>query len=264
MDEREAIANTVREDAVLTSYTTLMHFNTVSNSVMLATALWVLLKKTPDSMTTYRWYLVNLSISCYVLDILLTLLFLPIGLLPLPGGCALGIMALLGPLGAVICWAVHNWLLGMTGVAVQLAFTYRLAALHGKVHLIHRPAVIFSFVLVQATYALPCSVIALIIHQGEDVNSLFILQNHTEIVDYYTTHACSLFAFNVSSWKPYLFAAFAEILLIFLAACLVIGALMRGLAKVKTSISKKTYEMHRALIRALLLQVRKCVVSSTD
>lgn len=63
MDERAAIANTVREDAVLTSYKTLMHFNSASNTVLLALVLWLLLRKTPDSMKAYRWYLMNLSVS---------------------------------------------------------------------------------------------------------------------------------------------------------------------------------------------------------
>lgn len=62
MDEREAIANSAREDGILTSYKTLMHFNSVSNTIMLAIVLWLLLKKTPDPMKTYRWYLVNISV----------------------------------------------------------------------------------------------------------------------------------------------------------------------------------------------------------
>ncbi|KAH7716794.1 hypothetical protein AAVH_15814 [Aphelenchoides avenae] len=61
--EREALLGNIKDDLALAAYKAFMHFNAISNTVMFVVVVWLLLTKTPDSMRTYRWYLLNMSVG---------------------------------------------------------------------------------------------------------------------------------------------------------------------------------------------------------
>ncbi|KAH7699513.1 hypothetical protein AAVH_33381, partial [Aphelenchoides avenae] len=148
----------------------------------------------------------------------------------------------------------HNWLLGMAGVAVQLAYAYRLAAVHNKSHIIQSTPCLLVMVLIQLSYTLPCATITLLLHKPEDELLEFIQENYAEIADFYATNSCSIITTDKRAFLPYIVAAFCLLSFATVSGITLMTLLLRTLAKLEGQIASKNLEMHRSLTRALILQ----------
>jgi hypothetical protein len=71
----------ISEDFVA-SYSTWMHINGALSFLMFLLCLYLILFKTPSSMSEYKWYLVNLVVWALVFDIYTTILYMPLPLFP--------------------------------------------------------------------------------------------------------------------------------------------------------------------------------------
>ncbi|KAI1710026.1 serpentine type 7TM GPCR chemoreceptor srh domain-containing protein [Ditylenchus destructor] len=92
-------------------YVWFMRLNAILDTLISILVIYLIFKHTPKAMKVYKWFLLNLSLCCYLLDAHLTITFLPIPIFPVFGGCALGLMRPLGYMAPVVAWNYPNFLL---------------------------------------------------------------------------------------------------------------------------------------------------------
>lgn len=81
------------------------------------------------------------------------------------------------------------------------------------------------------------------------------LQNYPEIADFYAANACSIITKDMPTFLPYIGMAFVLLTVLTATAFVIYFILIRRLSTVKRHVSKRTFEMHRSLTKALILQV---------
>ncbi|KAI1700650.1 serpentine type 7TM GPCR chemoreceptor srh domain-containing protein [Ditylenchus destructor] len=237
-------------------YTNIMHINSVFNSVVTVTVIFIMLRKTPESMKTYKWYLINAVICCFALDIFVTLFFVPVTVLPwLLGGCATGLLKPLGPMATVIGWVLLSQLLGMCGTSLNFTLLYRLAAIYNRAHILQKKSVLILLAFIQIFYTTPTIIVVLLIHPPEDNSLKYVKENHPNLFDFYSTHSCSLITIEVPPLMPYIYLAIGSILFILLMAAMEIALIFYGLRKMRHKMSERSYRMHKQLTTALFIQI---------
>jgi len=112
-------------------YHPLLHTITASNTMVTALSVWLIVAHSPPSMATYKWFLLNLSLSCFIYDTFVTVLADPIPLFLPAALCSESLVVRLLTPFIPPAWglALHNILLSSCGVSISYAFLYRLAAL---------------------------------------------------------------------------------------------------------------------------------------
>ncbi|KAI1695604.1 serpentine type 7TM GPCR chemoreceptor srh domain-containing protein [Ditylenchus destructor] len=129
---------------------------------------------TPPAMAAYKWYLINLALTCYAMDLFTGLFFIPINILPIYGGCTLGLLKPLNSSATYIGWGVLNMLLGVTGAATVYAMLYRTMSVYNKEYLLKRKPIVLVMVVVELTYAWPAVITADLVHPGDEESVKFI------------------------------------------------------------------------------------------
>ncbi|KAI1711856.1 serpentine type 7TM GPCR chemoreceptor srh domain-containing protein [Ditylenchus destructor] len=237
-------------------YTTCMHLNSVFNTVVTVVVVFIMLRKTPESMKTYKWYLINAAVCCFALDIFITLFFVPVTVLPwILGGCATGLLKPLGPMATVIGWVSLSQLLGMCGFSLNFTLLYRLAAVYNKAHLLKKKTVLILMAFIQIFYTTPTIILVLLIHPPEDKSLKYVKENHPNLFDFYSTHSCSLITIEVPPLMPYIYLAIGSILLTLLITMTEMTLILSGLRKMKNKMSERSYRMHKQLTTAIFIQL---------
>lgn len=67
-----------------------MHINGGLSFFSNILAIYMILYKTPKSMGSYKWFLLNISLTILWFEIFLIVLFIPFPIFPNPGFCAIG------------------------------------------------------------------------------------------------------------------------------------------------------------------------------
>ncbi|KAI1701540.1 serpentine type 7TM GPCR chemoreceptor srh domain-containing protein [Ditylenchus destructor] len=136
-------------------YVWFMRFNAFLATTITILVIYLILKCTPKAMKVYKWFLLNLSLCCYLLDIHITVIFTPLPLYPAMTGCAIGLISPLGYMAPVVSFLLMTQLLTITGVSILLALMFRLASVHGKAALFQRKFVIFVCIMFQFCFGIP-------------------------------------------------------------------------------------------------------------
>ncbi|KAI1694594.1 serpentine type 7TM GPCR chemoreceptor srh domain-containing protein [Ditylenchus destructor] len=243
-------------------YQNCMHINSVFNSVVTAVVIFIILRKTPDSMKTYKWFLINAATCCFALDIFITLFFLPVTTLPwILGGCATGLLKPLGPMATVIGWVSLSQLLGMCGLSLNFTMLYRLAAIYNKTHLLKNKPVLILLAFIQIFFTTPTIILVLFIHPPEESSLHYVKESHPNLFDFYSTHSCSLITIEMPPFMPYIYLAIGSILVTVLMMVTQMTLMLSGLRKMKNKMSERTYRMHKQLTSALFIQTRDAQLS---
>ncbi|KAI1706714.1 serpentine type 7TM GPCR chemoreceptor srh domain-containing protein [Ditylenchus destructor] len=221
---------------------------------------------TPTSMKIYKWFLLNISICSYLLDIFLTIIFIPLPIFPVLGGCALGIISPLRSFAPYLAWFIYTQLLSMCGISIMFALLFRLAAIYGRTELFEKKSVMLGLVAFQVFYPLPLVYAVRWVHPNENEASLLVKRDHPYAYAFYSTHSCTLLAIDVAHLLPYFYLALALMTVIMLIYFVSIGFIARGLKRMKSVRSEKTYQMHKTLSVSLLFQfiVPICMIVSAD
>lgn len=74
-------------------YYPLLYTISLLNAMVTALSVWVIVRHSPPSMAVYRWFLLNVALSCFALDTFVTVVVDPIPLLPLIAICTNGFLA---------------------------------------------------------------------------------------------------------------------------------------------------------------------------
>uniref|UniRef100_A0A915EJ89 Uncharacterized protein n=1 Tax=Ditylenchus dipsaci TaxID=166011 RepID=A0A915EJ89_9BILA len=112
-------------------------------------------------MKIYKWFLLNLSICCYALDIFVTVLFLPIEIYPILGGCAVGLFRPMGYMAPVVSWIIYTVLVQMSALSILYAVLFRLASVYGKADIFRNKSIVMLLVLVELLFVTPLIIVSL-------------------------------------------------------------------------------------------------------
>lgn len=99
-------------------YSPLMYTITVMNTLVTIVTVWVIIRHSPPSMATYKWFLLNIAIVCYVFDTFMTVIADPVPLFPAIGACVTGWIARDYRVSGVVC-TVSQPLTQMIGHSLQ-------------------------------------------------------------------------------------------------------------------------------------------------
>ncbi|KAI1697783.1 serpentine type 7TM GPCR chemoreceptor srh domain-containing protein [Ditylenchus destructor] len=245
-------------DQTATLYSLLLHINTIFNTLSTAFLIFLILKYSPESMSVYKWYLLNMTIWCYALDFFNTVLYVPYTIFPAVGTCNLGLLgSLTGFLPRVLAnsvsWAMFNQLLGMCGVSIMASSVYRLAALHNATDAMTSPKTIFITVLAHIFYTAPCIAVYVTTFHSDEEQLEYIKNTHPKLLPFWNTHTCSIFI-SLSHLMRYALVAIAQIVLAAAATLTIVWYCFREMKRTKDVISSKTYRLHKMLTISLLLQ----------
>uniref|UniRef100_A0A7E4ZTZ6 Serpentine receptor class gamma n=1 Tax=Panagrellus redivivus TaxID=6233 RepID=A0A7E4ZTZ6_PANRE len=99
------------------------------NTTSFMTVVWVILKKSPHTMRTYKFLLLHIVIWIYLRDILMNVLWMPYLLSPAPGGCIVGVFKYFGEsVGKQMCMILLIFTSAGTGYSCNVAQLYRFYA----------------------------------------------------------------------------------------------------------------------------------------
>ncbi|KAI1695594.1 serpentine type 7TM GPCR chemoreceptor srh domain-containing protein [Ditylenchus destructor] len=85
-------------------YIWFMRFNALLNTLITVLVIYLIIKRTPKEMEIYKWFLLNLSVCCYLLDMHLTVTFIPLLMFPTTVMCVLGAMSAFGRSALYVAW----------------------------------------------------------------------------------------------------------------------------------------------------------------
>ncbi|KAI1697672.1 serpentine type 7TM GPCR chemoreceptor srh domain-containing protein [Ditylenchus destructor] len=235
-------------------YVWLMRLNFILNTLISVLVIYLIFKHTPKAMKVYKWFLLNLSLCCYLLDAHLTVTFLPLPIFPVFGGCALGLMRPFGYMAPVIAWIIFIQLLCFTGAAISLALLYRLAAVHGRTDLFERKSVIFLCIVFQCCFGVPALISGLIMYLPEEQSMAYMQHNYPNLIPFYESHSCAVMMVSSAMLIRYLYITMPTVILASVLVNTPIILITRQLSKVKHTVSAKTYKMHKSLTVSLCFQ----------
>ncbi|KAI1716622.1 serpentine type 7TM GPCR chemoreceptor srh domain-containing protein [Ditylenchus destructor] len=236
-------------------YVVCMHINSAVNTVVTAVVLLLLAKHTPPSMKTYKWYLVNVTVSCFALDFFMDLFFIPVTVQPILGGCSLGLLRPIGYMATVINWQLFGLFLGMSGISLLYAMMYRAASVYNKAHILAKKPVIILMAFVQIFYSSPSIILVLSVYPGNEKSIEYIRENYPKALDFFQTHSCSLMSIGIAPLIPYICVALILILTTVTVDTFFVMIVRHGLRKIRNQVTDKTYRMQRQLAMSLLIQM---------
>ncbi|KAI1696164.1 serpentine type 7TM GPCR chemoreceptor srh domain-containing protein [Ditylenchus destructor] len=240
-------------DQTATLFSFLLHINTAFNTLSTALLIFLILKHSPDSMSVYKWYLLNMTIWCYALDFFNTVVYVPFTVFPAVGICTLGVLSFLPRVTATYNWAMFNQLLGMCGMSIMASSVYRLAALHNATDTMTSRKTIFIIVLAHVFYTAPCiTVYSTTIHSDEQMLD-YMKNTHPKLLPFWNTHQCRSMLINADLMR-YALVAIAQICLAATATLTIVWYCFREMKRTKSIISSNTYRLHKMLTISLLLQ----------
>ncbi|EFP08825.1 CRE-SRH-286 protein [Caenorhabditis remanei] len=113
-------------------YANSLHVLTVITTPLQILGSYCIIFKTPKSMGTIKWSLLNLHFWCMVLDWALTMFIIPLLILPVLGGCPLGILTTWFGVSTHFQAYIIITLIFMAGTSVVVVFENRYHQLYGS------------------------------------------------------------------------------------------------------------------------------------
>uniref|UniRef100_A0A915DQV0 G protein-coupled receptor n=1 Tax=Ditylenchus dipsaci TaxID=166011 RepID=A0A915DQV0_9BILA len=209
---------------------------------------------------SYKFFLLNIMLTSYVLDVYLSIILIPFPLLPLAGYCTLGLMRFAGIFwGGIIGIMLMIIFLGMCGASIIIACMYRLAAIYNwQRNMVTSKAVtiyvLFHLLLTSPLLAIGAFVIAGVMDQ-ESIQRLIFEQN-PGVRQVGTANLC-VYAPLENNVLMKLAVCVAMVILLIIGAIgvtmLAIGVISLG--QRKRIMSRKSFKMHQQLIMSLVLQM---------
>ncbi|KAI1694390.1 serpentine type 7TM GPCR chemoreceptor srh domain-containing protein [Ditylenchus destructor] len=231
-------------------YVNFMRVNCVINTIMMALILFLIICHTPTKMATYKWYLMNMALSCYALDLFNDLFFLPVTIFPIIGACTLG---LLKPFNTYAT-SFMQYFLGFCAASQTYAVIYRTASVYDKLHVLGRKSSIFLLLFIQLSYSIPAVIATLLTFPGHEKSVDYIKENYPLMLDFFLTHSCTILGTEVSKIIPYIVTALTLIWGVVMANMVAVTMAIRGLRAARGKMTQKTYRMHRQLTLSVVLQ----------
>uniref|UniRef100_A0A914EG89 Uncharacterized protein n=1 Tax=Acrobeloides nanus TaxID=290746 RepID=A0A914EG89_9BILA len=221
-------------------------------------ALIVIIWKSPKEMKTYKWFLLNIVIWSYLMDVNLTLIYVPLSLFPAPVMCILGVADRIENLfyaNYVVIFLLIE-LLGACGAAIVCALYYRYRSVMGQpIDIFHKKSVILGIALFHLVNGLPC-LICLIYASEQSVPNIvkYVTETFPTVPNLYWLK-CGALDVSALSAKIFVTLCASEILLYVLivvsGSVYVYVCHKRMLAKS----SEKIRSLERQWIIALIIQV---------
>ncbi|KAI1693305.1 serpentine type 7TM GPCR chemoreceptor srh domain-containing protein [Ditylenchus destructor] len=236
-------------------YVNFMHVNSVMNTIMMALVLFLIICHTPTKMATYKWYLMNMALSCYALDLFNDLFFLPVTIFPIIGACTFGLLKPFNTNATVIGWSLMQYFLGWCAASQTYAVIYRTGSVYDKLHVLKRKASIFLFLSIQLSYSMPAVVATLLTFPGHEKSVEFIKENYPQMLDFFLTHSCTILGTEVSKIIPYIITVMTLICGVVIVNMVAMTMAIRGLRAARGKMTQKTYRMHAQLTLSVVLQL---------
>ncbi|KAI1717027.1 serpentine type 7TM GPCR chemoreceptor srh domain-containing protein [Ditylenchus destructor] len=221
---------------------------------MTALIIFLILFHTPRNMGLYKWYLMNMAISCYALDVFNDLLLLPVTIFPIIGVCTLGLLKPFNVYGTIIGWSCMQIFLGMCGTSLTYAVIYRTASLYDKQYILRKKSIIVMLIFIEVLYTSPAVIAGTLILPSHTKSVEYMSQNHPEMLEFFLTNSCMLLGLDIYSIMPFIIACMTMISLIVSVNVVAVIIASRGLKEARLKMTQKTYRMHKQLTRSVLFQ----------
>ena len=234
------------------------------NTVGLMIGTFLVIKGSPKHMGLYKYILLDIIFWSYFMDLITTLLWMPLSAMPAPSICISGLMKDLGNYsGNALCLAIFMFSFGGCGVASNLAIYFQLCALRAQnLDVFAKKSVVFLLFCLHVFSTLP---IIGSFYYGMDLNGYsfedlrdFHITNYPFMKDIVFLIPCGGFIIDETHKKAF---AFLGITLVTVLIHVFIGVFnisrmlfhLRKIGKRKKTITKKD-EFQKQLFIALLLQ----------
>ncbi|KAE9548173.1 hypothetical protein FO519_008613, partial [Halicephalobus sp. NKZ332] len=238
-------------------YSIVLHGNMGVSLVSTVMAFFFILKHSPKSLGSYKYYMCNISLWSFLFDIYMTILYVPKPLFPALAVCSGGLLKGFGWFyGGEIAYFVFLLFFGACSMSVVSAFGYRLLILKNKEFWIKSKTWISSLAFLHIFYWTPTWILAAVAAKDHDTIVRSVMKEYPSMDPNFPTDSCYSTSFSVS-----------KVSYVFITVCClqyftfvpVISTLAyfchRSLKVSREKMSPKTFRMHRELIFSLLFQI---------
>ncbi|KAH7720953.1 7TM GPCR protein, partial [Aphelenchoides avenae] len=237
-------------------YFRVFHFTSVLSFLSAVVAFYFILTKSPSSIGSYKWYLLNISISALVYDIHMALVYAPQPLFPALVMCAKGLVHTFNwSFGNTLSFYLMPIFLGSVSLSIMWGLVYRYAVLTGRDRQLHSKLGLTIMALLQVSYTAPSLVVHILSARNTEGIRSVVLKNYPLIQPYFEPQSCTAISFEASP----LALAFIVLLSLQYAAitptALTLMVLSFTALKRQKNMSRKTLRMHRQLLISLIFQV---------
>lgn len=238
-------------------YFSLLHANTLLCSIFSSLAIYFILFKSPPTIGNYKWYLLNIAVMSFVYDFYMTCFWLPMPLFPSMVMCSRGWLQGAGWfIGGMLGYILFPILCGACAMTIVFAFAYRWAILTGREHKINSWWGILLMAFIQIFNELPTTIIYVIACNDRPFVLEALYKHYPNIRPFMDRYPCSAAAFESSSWSfPFIVSQTLQFFGGVPASILFLSLSYKALDAQKDSMSAKTAQMHRQMLKALILQL---------
>ncbi|ETN79471.1 7TM chemoreceptor [Necator americanus] len=220
-------------------------------------ALIIIFTKTPPQMTTYKWIIVNMTITTFLTDFIICFLFDPIPLFPDVACYSKAWLANVCEDANYILLCVSIVMLQLTLSSTLVAFLYRVTALGNMAGSLSTLANYEMKYTVTPTYLVGVAPVTIVLITSYKSRSEMrdVIERKPEL--YFLNNYGS---YLVANRKDSEFIIFQSVWLcsafLIVALCAVIAAsIIRNLHEKRKSMSPKSLELHRSLVAHLIFQI---------
>ncbi|KAI6208591.1 Serpentine Receptor, class H [Aphelenchoides besseyi] len=214
-------------------YRRLMFFNAVFCCTISVFVVLLIFTRTPRSMHSFRWYLLNIVFWSSIFDIYMSVFYTPVVMLPTIGLCSNGrLNNLTSPYTGLVACMAFIVLFGATGMSVFVAFLFRLSAITQKTHWLHRKSSFVLMIFIHVGYSLPTCVF------------LWISAN----IDVEGAQA------DIRETLTFFISALIEVIFCLVVVFTLRAMVLRKTHQIRHTMSRRTYQLHISLTTSLSVQ----------
>ncbi|KAI6171783.1 Serpentine Receptor, class H [Aphelenchoides besseyi] len=234
-------------------YRRLMFFNAVFCCTISVFVVLLIFTRTPRSMHSFRWYLLNIVFWSSIFDIYMSVFYTPVVMLPTIGLCSNGrLNNLTSPYTGFVACMAFIVLFGATGMSVFVAFLFRLSAITQKTHWLHRKSSFVLMIFIHVGYSLPTCVF-LWISANIDVEGAQadIRENHPNVFYFSQSHHCLILSIKTLT---FFISALIEVIFCLVVVFTLRAMVLRKTHQIRHKMSRRTYQLHISLTTSLSVQ----------